>query len=81
MSDVVIVGLLSLVGTIIGTLGGIIATSRLTTYRIEQLEKKVDKHNNLIERVFEIEQHSAVVDEQIKVANHRIDDLEKDRKD
>ena len=81
MSDAVIVGLLSLVGTIIGTLGGIIATSRLTTYRIEQLEKKVDKHNNLIERVFEIEQHSAVVDEQIKVANHRIDDLEKDRKD
>lgn len=81
MSDVVIVGLLSLVGTIIGTLGGIIATSRLTTYRIEQLEKKVDKHNHLIERVFEIEQHSAVVDEQIKVANHRIDDLEKDRKD
>lgn len=76
MSDVVIVGLLSLVGTIIGTLGGIIATSRLTTYRIEQLEKKVDKHNNLIERTFQIEQDIAVMQNDIKVANHRIDDLE-----
>lgn len=81
MSDVVIVGLLSLVGTIIGTLGGIIATSRLTTYRIEQLEKKVDKHNHLIERVYDIEQHNAVIDEKIEVANHRIDDLEENRKE
>lgn len=81
MSDVVIVGLLSLVGTIIGTLGGIIATSRLTTYRIEQLEKKVDKHNHLIERVYSIEQHNAVIDEKIEVANHRIDDLEENRKE
>jgi ABC-type lipoprotein release transport system permease subunit len=77
VSDVVIVGLLSLVGTIIGTLSGIIATSRLTTYRIEQLEKKVDKHNNLIERVYELEEQNAVQDEKIVAANHRIDDLEK----
>jgi uncharacterized protein YcaQ len=81
MSDVVIVGLLSLVGTIIGTLGGIIATSRLTTYRIEQLEKKVDKHNNLIERMFRAEEAITVLDEKMKVANHRIDDLEDERKD
>jgi hypothetical protein len=77
MSDVVIVGLLSLLGTILGTVGGIIATNRLTTYRIEQLEKKVDKHNSLIERTFEIEQDIAVIQNDIKVANHRIDDLEK----
>ena len=77
MSDVVIVGLLSLLGTILGTIGGIIATNRLTTYRIEQLEKKVDKHNNLIERVYELEEQNAVQDEKIVVANHRIDDLEK----
>lgn len=77
MSDVVIVGILSLVGTILGTIGGIIATNRLTTYRIEQLEKKVDKHNNLIERVYELEEQNAVQDEKIVVANHRIDDLEK----
>lgn len=53
----------------------------LQAQRIEQLEKKMDKHNQLIERVCSLEQHRAVVDEQIKVANHRIDDLEKDRKD
>lgn len=52
-------------------------------YRIEQLEKKVEKHNNLIERTYAIEQHNAVMDEEIKVANHRIEDLEKisERKD
>lgn len=81
MSDVVIVGLLSLVGTILGTVGGIIAANKLTTYRIEQLEKKVDKHNNLIERTYEIEQDIAVMQNDIKVANHRIDDLEKNRKE
>lgn len=81
MSDVVIVGLLSLVGTILGTVGGIIAANKLTTYRIEQLEKKVDKHNNLIERTYEIEQDIAVMQNDIKVANHRIDDLERNRKE
>lgn len=76
MSDTIIVGLISLVGTIIGTLGGIMASGKLSNYRIEQLEKKVDKHNNLIERVYRLERHEAVVDEKIKVANNRIDDLE-----
>lgn len=81
MSDVVVVGLLSLVGTILGTVGGIIAANKLTTYRIEQLEKKVDKHNNLIERTYEIEQDIAVMQNDIRAANHRIDDLEKNRKE
>ncbi len=49
----------------------------LQAYRIEQLEKKVDKHNNLVERTYHLEEATAVVKEQIKVANHRIDDLEK----
>lgn len=53
----------------------------LQAQRIEQLEKKMDKHNQLIERVYRLEQHSVLTDEQIKVANHRIDDLEKNRKD
>lgn len=66
MSDAVIVGLLSLLGTFIGAFGGM----RLMTYRIEQLEKKVDRHNNFAEEI-------PVIKEQIKVANHRIDDLEK----
>lgn len=47
-----------------------------TLYRIEQLEKKVEKHNNFIERVYEVERVVDVHEEKIKVANHRIDDLE-----
>lgn len=60
---------LSFVGTFCGTFGGIIINSKLTCYRIEQLEKKVDKHNNFAARM-------PVVEEQIKVINHRIDDME-----
>lgn len=62
-------GVLALIGTAIGTFGGIVASAKLTTYRIEQLEKKVDKHNNFAEKI-------PVIEEQIKVANHRISDLE-----
>jgi hypothetical protein len=76
MSDVVIVALISLLGTLAGTFGGIMATSKLTTYRIQKLEEKVDKHNNLIERTFLLEQNEKILEEKIKVANHRIDDLE-----
>ena len=72
----VITAALSLVGTLVGTLGGIALSSNLTNYRIEQLEKKVEKHNNLITRKYKLEQEFAVMDEKVKVANHRIDDLE-----
>ncbi len=70
MSSTMIVSLISLVGTLIGSLGGIIVSSKLTNYRIEQLEKKVDKHNKFAERM-------PVVEEQIKVINHRIEDIER----
>lgn len=76
MNETVIVGLLSLVGTLVGSLAGILTANKLTNYRIEQLEKKVEKHNNVIERVYNLEKHEAVMEEEIKVANHRIDDLE-----
>lgn len=69
MTDTIIVALLSLAGTLLGSLAGIIASSKLTNYRIEQLEKKVDKHNGFGQRI-------PVIEEQIKVANHRIEDLE-----
>ena len=49
----------------------------LQAYRIEQLEKKVDKHNHLVERTYHLEESVALAKEQIKVANHRIEDLEK----
>lgn len=76
MTETIIVALISLIGTLGGTFGGILTTSKLNNYRIEQLEKKVDKHNNLIERTYELEEQQKVSDEKIKVINHRIDDLE-----
>lgn len=69
MTDTIAVALLSLLGTLVGTFGGIITASKLTNYRIEQLEKKVDKHNNFAEKI-------PLIQNDIKVANHRIDDLE-----
>ena len=66
MSEVVIVGILSLIGTLVGTLGGILAANRLTNYRIEQLEKKVEKHNSVIERVYKLETNEAVMEEEIE---------------
>lgn len=78
MPSEVITAALSLVGTLVGTLGGIALSSNLTNYRIEQLEKKVEKHNNLITRTYKLEQDFAVMDERVRVANHRIEDLEKE---
>lgn len=77
MQPEVVVGLLSLSGTLIGTLGGIMAANKLVIYRIGELEKKVEKHNNVIERVFKLEDNDVLLEEKIKVANHRIDDLER----
>ncbi len=76
MSDAVVVAVLSLIGTLGGTFGGIMTANKLTNYRIEQLEKKVERHNKVIDRVYKLEQRDAVVEEEIKVANHRISDLE-----
>ena len=81
MEPSVIVGLLSLVGTLAGTFGGIITCSRLTNYRLEQLEKEVGKHNKVIERTYKIEETLAVHDEKFDVMNHRIADLERESKE
>jgi hypothetical protein len=76
MSETLIVAALSFVGTLVGTFGGILTGTKLTNYRIEQLEKRVEKHNNVIERVYNLEKAEAVINEELKVANHRINDLE-----
>ena len=77
MSETIIVALLSLAGTLIGSLFGILADNKLVVYRIEQLEKKVEKHNNVLERVYVLEKDDAVIKEDLKVVNYRIEDLEK----
>ena len=70
MPDTVVVAVLSLLGTLIGSFGG----TQLIKYRIEQLEKKVEKHNSVVERTY-------LLEEKIKVANRRIDDLEREAKE
>lgn len=72
MNTEIVVALCSLLGSVLGTLSGI----NLINWRLKQIEKRVDKHNNVIERQYKIEEIQAVLAEQIKVANHRIDDLE-----
>lgn len=67
MQSEIFIALLSFAGTLAGSFGGM----KLMSYRIEQLERKVDKHNNFAERI-------PVIEEKIAVANHRIDDLEKE---
>ncbi len=79
MNAEIIIALISLLGTLAGSLGGILVSSKLTNYRIGQLEKKQEKYNNLIERTFKLEERIEVVDEKIKVANHRLEDLEHEK--
>lgn len=55
MPEAVAVAALSLLGTLLGSLGGVIASSKLTNFRLEQLERKVQAHNNLIERTYKLE--------------------------
>lgn len=66
MGEAVLVAVLSLVGTLGGSLGGILTANKLTNYRIQQLEEKVEKHNKVIERVYNLEKHEAVIDEEIE---------------
>ena len=69
MQKEVMVALISLAGTIAGSFGGVLASSKLTAYRLRLLESKVDKHNRFAERL-------PGVEEKIKVLNHRVEDLE-----
>ena len=75
MSDTVIIALIGLLGSGVGAFGGILVSSRLTEYRLEHLEKKVEAHNNLIERTYKLEERTELQEEKIRVANHRIEDL------
>lgn len=77
MNDTVIVALISLAGTLCGTFGGILMSNRLTNYRIEQLEQKVEKHNNLVERTYRLEELQQLTDERVRAANRRIGELER----
>lgn len=66
MTETIIVAVLSLLGTLFGSIAGILAANKLTNYRIEQLEKKVEKHNQIVERMYNLEKKVAVDEEEIE---------------
>lgn len=66
MSETIIVSIISLIGTLGGTLGGILVANKLTNYRIEQLEKKVEKHNGIVERTYKLEGRVTEVEHDIR---------------
>ena len=70
MTSEIITAIIAFAGTMLGTFGGIITSSKLTNYRLQKLEEKVDKHNNFAERI-------PVIQEQINSLSHRVDDIEK----
>lgn len=75
MTSEIIIAIISLVGTAFGSITGIMASNRLTTYRISELEKKVDKHNNLIERVALLEQADKMQWEEFESLKKEIDQI------
>ena len=75
MTETMFIALLSLLGTLVGSLTGILTANKLTNYRIEQLEKKVDKHNCVIERVYDLEKRDAVIEEEIENTRQKSDVL------
>ena len=79
MSDTIIVAIVSLIGTLAGAYFANKKSSALISYRLEELEKKVDKHNTVIERTYELEKGYAVLEDKVKSAQHRLDDLEAGR--
>lgn len=74
--ETIIVAALSLAGTLAGSYMSNRKASALIAYRLEQLENKVNKHNQVIERTYNLEKHEAVIDQEINSITHRIQDLE-----
>jgi len=76
MSENIIIALIAFVGTLAGSYLAQRKTTALVVYRLERLENKVDKHNSVVERTYKLEQNFCLMDEKIRVANHRLTDLE-----
>ena len=70
-------GILSLLASLVGTFGGIITSTKLTNYQINELKKRVDKHNNVIERTYKLEEHCKYVDERIDKLESEVENYEK----
>ena len=70
-------GILSLVASLVGTFAGIITSSKLTNYQINEFKKRVDKHNNVIERTYRLEEHCKYIDERIEKLESEVENHEK----
>jgi len=66
MEPTIVVAILSLCGTLIGTIGGIMASNKLTNYKIDELKEKVNKHNNLIDRMYKVENRVTLLEDEMK---------------
>jgi len=76
----IIIGILSLLGTVIGTFSGIMTANKLSNYRISQLEKKVEKHNQVIDRTYNLEKKTALIEQEQNEIKNDISDIKIDIK-
>lgn len=81
MRSEIIVAIVSLLGTLFGTFGGIITANKLSNYRIGQLEKKVDKHNTVIERMYKAEQDITTISVRVENLKEEIDIIREENKE
>ena len=70
-------GVASLIASLVGTFGGILTSTKLTNYQINELKKRVDKHNDIIERTYKLEEHCKYVDERIDKLESEVENYEK----
>lgn len=78
MNPTVLAALIGAVGSVIGAFFGVLASAKLTNYKIEVLTRKVQEHNNLVTRTYELEAKAKVLDQRVKVQEHRMEDIEKE---
>lgn len=77
MTEAIIVALITGAFSFLGVYFSNRKSAALVEYRLKKLEEKVQAHNNLVERMYAVEERATILDEKMKVANHRIDDLER----
>ena len=77
MHGEILTGIFSLIASLVGTFGGIVTSTKLTNYQINELKKRGDKHNNVIERTFKLEEHSKYIDERIARLESEVENHEK----
>ena len=77
MNGEFLTGVFSLIASLVGTFAGIITSAKLTNYQINELKKRVDKHNDVIERTYKLEEHCKYVDERIDKLESEVENYEK----